>query len=56
MSYESTADPIKLGYLMDFALPAEYPEDRRLDLTQSLDLIFERGLREGVIDRPVKVV
>ena len=25
MSYESTAEPIKLGYLMDFRLPAVLP-------------------------------
>ena len=56
MSYESSARPIKLGYLMDFVLPEEYPEDRRLDLTQSLELIFERGYRNGVIDRPVEIV
>jgi hypothetical protein len=37
VSYESSANPIKLGYLMDFVLPAEYPQDKRLDLTQSLD-------------------
>ncbi len=51
MSYESDANPIKVGYLMDFVLPAEYPQDRRLDLTQSLELIFERGYRERR-DRP----
>ena len=56
VSYESTANPIKVGYLMDFVLPAEYPQDRRLDLTQSLDLVFERGYRDGVIDRPIEVV
>lgn len=56
MSYESTANPIKLGYLMDFVLPEEYPEDNRLDLTQSLELIFDRGFREGVIDRPIEIV
>ena len=55
-SYESAAQPIKLGYLMDFVLPAEYPEDKRLDLTQSLELVFERGHRDGVIDRPVEIV
>jgi ABC-type branched-subunit amino acid transport system substrate-binding protein len=55
-SYESSAQPIKLGYLMDFVLPEQYPEDRRLDLTQSLELIFQRGLRDGVIDRPVELV
>ena len=56
MSYESTANPIKVGYLMDFVLPAEFPQDRRLDLTQSLELIFERGHRAGVIDRPIEIV
>ena len=55
-SYESAAQPIKLGYLMDFVLPEEYPEENRLDLTQSLELIFERGFRDGVIDRPVEIV
>jgi ABC-type branched-subunit amino acid transport system substrate-binding protein len=56
VSYESAAHPIKLGYLMDFVLPEQYPAERRLDLTQSLDFIFERGHRTGVIDRPVEVV
>ena len=56
MAYESTAQPIKVGYLMDFVLPEAYPADRRLDLTQSLELIFERGFRDGVIDRPVEIV
>ena len=36
--------------------PRSIPEDRRLDLTQSLDLIFERGHAQGVIDRPIEVV
>ena len=26
MSYESNAEPIKIGYLMDFKLPEGYPE------------------------------
>ncbi len=30
MSYESSAEPIKLGYLCDFPLPEGYPEHRRL--------------------------
>jgi ABC-type branched-subunit amino acid transport system substrate-binding protein len=55
-SYESIANPIKVGYLMDFVLPAEYPEDKRLDLTQSLELIFDRGYSDGVIDRPIELV
>lgn len=56
MSYESAVEPIKLGYLMDLVLPEEYPEDNRLDLSQSLELVFDRGLRDGVIDRPVEVI
>ena len=27
MSYESTAEPIKVGYLMDFTLPPMFPEE-----------------------------
>ena len=27
MSYESTAEPIKVGYLMDFTLPPGFPEE-----------------------------
>ena len=27
-----------------------------LDLTQSFDLVFERGLEQGVIDRPIEIV
>ena len=27
MSYESTAEPIKVGYLMDFTLPPDFPEE-----------------------------
>src|SRR5262245_6857536 len=56
MPYESTAEPIKLGYLMDFRLPDDYPEDRRLHLTPTLELVFERGFRVGVIDRPIEVI
>jgi hypothetical protein len=32
MSYESTAEPIKVGYLMDFLLPDDYPQEKRDDL------------------------
>ncbi len=27
MSYESTAEPIKVGYLMDFTLPPGFPDE-----------------------------
>jgi ABC-type branched-subunit amino acid transport system substrate-binding protein len=56
MSYESSAEPIKLGYLMDFRLPDDYPQAMRDDLTQSLELVFDEGLKRRTIDRPVEIV
>jgi len=56
VSYASSAEPIKLGYLFDFVLPDGFPQDMRDDLTQSFDLVFEDGLEQGVIDRPVEIV
>ena len=56
MSYESTAQPIKLGYLMDFRLPEYFPQEMRDDLTRPFDLIFKEGLEQGIIDRPVEIV
>lgn len=56
MAYESTAEPIKLGYLFDFVLPDGFPKENRADLTQSFELVFEEGLAQGIIDRPVEIV
>ena len=56
MSYESTAEPIKLGYLFDFVLPDAYPAEARLDLTRPFELVFADGLKNGIIDRPVEIV
>ena len=56
MAYESDAEPIKMGYLMDFRLPEGFPEIRRADLTDPFTFVFEEGLEQGVIDRPVEVV
>jgi ABC-type branched-subunit amino acid transport system substrate-binding protein len=56
VAYESTAEPIRLGYLFDFVLPEAYPQEMRADLTQSFELVFEEGLQHGVIDRPVEIV
>ncbi len=56
MSYESHAEPIRLGYLCDFLLPPGYPEERRHDLTGSFDLVFRQGRERGVIDRPVEIL
>ena len=52
MAYESDAEPIKMGYIMDFLLPEGFPEERRADLTDPFTLVFEEGLEQGVIDRP----
>jgi branched-chain amino acid transport system substrate-binding protein len=32
MSYESSAEPIKIGYLMDFVLSDDFPQHYRGDL------------------------
>jgi ABC-type branched-subunit amino acid transport system substrate-binding protein len=56
VSYESSAEPIKLGYLFDFQLPEAYPQDGRDDLVKPFELVFDEGLRQGVIDRPVEIV
>ena len=56
MAYESAAEPIKLGYLFDFVLPDGFPKEMRADLTQSFELVFEEGLEQGVIDRPIEIV
>ena len=56
MSYESTAEPIKIGYLMDFLLPEGYPQELRDDLTRPFDLVFDRGMQQGLIDRRIEIV
>jgi branched-chain amino acid transport system substrate-binding protein len=56
MSYESTAEPIKVGYLMDFRLPEGYPQEMRDDLSRPFDLVFGEGVKQGIIDRPIEVV
>ncbi len=55
MSYESTAQPIKIGYLMDFRLPPGYPPEMRNDLIRPFELVFSEGRKERVIDRPVEI-
>ena len=56
MSYERTAEPIKLGYLFDFRLPEYFPKEMRDDLTQTFELVFNEGLKQRIIDRPVQIV
>src|SRR3984893_17025611 len=56
MSYESTAEPIKVGYLMDFTLPPMFPEDMTADFTWCFVRIFEEAVELGVMDRPVQMI
>jgi branched-chain amino acid transport system substrate-binding protein len=56
MSYESSAHPIKLGYLFDFVLPNGFPQAQRDDLVQPFNVVFEQGRTAGIIDRPVEIV
>ncbi|MDQ2648450.1 MAG: ABC transporter substrate-binding protein [Actinomycetota bacterium] len=56
MAYESDAEPIKMGYLMDFRLPEGFPELFRKDLTDPFEHVFQEGFEQGVIDRPVEIV
>ena len=52
MSYDSTAEPIKIGYLFDFKLPDGFPQESRDDLVLPFELVFQQGLEQGLIDRP----
>jgi branched-chain amino acid transport system substrate-binding protein len=56
MSYESHAEPIKLGYLFDFKLPPGFPRNQLDDMTDSFNLVFRRGREAGLIDRDVEIV
>lgn len=56
MSYESSAEPIKVGYLMDFTLPPGFPEDLFAAFTRTFDLIFEEAVAQGLMDRPVQMI
>ena len=56
MSYESTAEPIKVGYLMDFTLPPGFPEELFASFTQTFDLVFAEAVEQGLMDRPVQMI
>ncbi|ORV98298.1 ABC transporter substrate-binding protein [Mycobacterium kyorinense] len=56
MSYESTAEPIKIGYLMDFRLPEGFPKSYFEDLTQPFDLVFKQAAEQGLLDRPIEII
>ena len=56
MSYESKAEPIKIGYLMDFLLSDDFPQAYRADRMIPFDMVFEKPMAEGIIDRRVEVI
>ena len=56
MAFESTTEPIKIGYLMDLILPDGLPETYRQDLVAPFDMVFGDALKAGVLDRPVELV
>ena len=56
MSYESTAEPIKVGYLKDFTLPPGFPEELFASFTQCFDLTFSEAQEQGLMDRPVQMI
>lgn len=56
MSIAKIVEPIKIGILNDMVLPDEMPFNIRDDLVQPLRLVFDDGLAEAMIDRPVEML
>jgi ABC-type branched-subunit amino acid transport system substrate-binding protein len=60
VSYESKAEPIKIGFLYDFKLPegddAERSRESRLLFRRPFELIFREGKERGIIDRDVEIL
>ena len=50
------AEPIKVGYLMDFTLPPGFPEELMASFTRCFDLVFEEAVEQGLMDRPVQMI
>jgi ABC-type branched-subunit amino acid transport system substrate-binding protein len=55
MSAMSQAEPIKLGFLLDYLADSSAMDDRS-NFSEPLDLVFRHGHESGLIDRPVEVV
>lgn len=53
MSYESSVQPIRLGYVGDIALASTFPLE---NLLRPLRMVFDEGLSNGLIDRPVEIL
>ena len=56
MSYESTAEPIKVGYLMDFKLAAGFSRGAFRLLHSDFRPVFEEAVQQGLMDRPVQMI
>ena len=56
MAYESAAEPIKVGYLMDFTLPPGFPQEMRDDLVLPFELVFADAREQGMLDRSVEII
>jgi ABC-type branched-subunit amino acid transport system substrate-binding protein len=55
MSEASQAEPIKLGFLMDYRAASRAMDDRS-NFSEPMDLVFREGHESGMIDRPVEIV
>jgi ABC-type branched-subunit amino acid transport system substrate-binding protein len=55
MSEMSQAEPIKLGFLMDY-ISASRAMDDRGNFSEPMELVFREGLESGMLDRPVEIV
>ena len=56
LSFESHAEAIKLGVLLDWEVPDDHPQELLDDFFLPFELVFREGLEQGVIDRPVELV
>ena len=55
MSNMSNAEPIKLGFLIDYIGDSSSMDDHS-NFLRPLELVFNAGYESGMIDRPVEVV
>jgi hypothetical protein len=49
------AEPIRFGVVYDFKNPPGFPQEKRDDYFLSLQMVFDEGMRQGLIDRPVEI-
>jgi ABC-type branched-subunit amino acid transport system substrate-binding protein len=56
VSFESGAEPIRVGILMDWGVPDDHPQERLDDFFLPFELVFNEGLQNGMIDRPIQTI